>query len=371
MKFRRNVIGAVIISLVRLHLSAQELTLTGEDLIIDQTLEGGYDLYVRSTKGIRSILLTESSADPEKSSDSYALRTTIYHGSYGEEMRLLDGEFISIGDGSHSLIDSTPEPHPVLGQAFHLFIPYVVIYGYSWGRNGQIQILDGTWIGVRTFEKPYADYTGAFKDNPFMLRVVQQPITPPRDDRYMDATVETYEKIARDGGGNTAFSPDEERLVDSIETIVAGIEGESLDLMLVLDATASMVEEMKELVGGLVPMLEREGRRFDSFRCGIVLYKDYFEDFLTRVIPLRKGTEGLQRVITALKPHGGRDIPEAVYEALYTTLEKTPWNSTNRAIILAGDAPPHPIPRGNITREMVIEKAEELGVSINTIILPH
>jgi hypothetical protein len=40
-------------------------------------------------------------------------------------------------------------------------------------------------------------------------------------------------------------------------------------------------------------------------------------------------------------------------------------------IILIGDAPPHPRPRGAVTREQVFEQARERSISVNTIILPQ
>jgi hypothetical protein len=40
-------------------------------------------------------------------------------------------------------------------------------------------------------------------------------------------------------------------------------------------------------------------------------------------------------------------------------------------IVLIGDAPAHPLPRGRVDKAMVDREAEVLGVSIHVIILPH
>jgi len=40
-------------------------------------------------------------------------------------------------------------------------------------------------------------------------------------------------------------------------------------------------------------------------------------------------------------------------------------------VVLVGDAPPHPMPRGSITPEMVQDEAARNGVQIHTIILPQ
>ena len=95
------------------------------------------------------------------------------------------------------------------------------------------------------------------------------------------------------------------------------------------------------------------------------------ENFLTKVIPFQAGLSGIQRSLDSIKPFGGRDIPEAVYEALYTSVHDFPWMAEKRMIILVGDAPPHPRPRGTVTKDMVYTDAAAAGVEINTIILPQ
>ena len=350
---------------------SQPLTLSPEDLVITQSLEGGYDLYVRKTAGIESVLLTESSADPEKRADSFALRNPEYHRVNGDEKRILNGEFLDSSGGLYSLIDSTPEAHPDLGEAFHIFIPYIVVYGYPWSRSGEIMVLDGTWLSVRAFGAPYADYEGGFADNPFILRVVQKPMEGPPEGNYMDDTVETYREIAEAGKGEVVFSTGEEGLLDSIRGLLQGSRGRSLDLVLALDTTESMTNDMPALRRDLVSLLEEETSGFGQFRFGMVFYKDYLEEFLTRVIPFQAGLGNVQTSLNRVKTYGGRDIPEAVYEALYSAIHDFPWQAEVRKVILVGDAPPHPRPRGEITGEMVYTDAERLGIELNTIILPQ
>ncbi len=182
-------------------LSAQDLSIGTGDLIMEQGKDGGYHLYVRKKPGIESVLLTESTADPTRTEAVYALRNPVYHPVNGDEMRKLNGEFLETRNGLYSLIDSTPEPHETLGEAFHIYIPYVVEYGYSWTRSGELQIMDGTWLNLRTFPLKYADYAGGFRDNPFVMRLVQKPLEGPPEDNYMDETLKDYREIAAEGGG--------------------------------------------------------------------------------------------------------------------------------------------------------------------------
>ncbi|MCK5199435.1 MAG: hypothetical protein KAR21_13845, partial [Spirochaetales bacterium] len=181
-------------------LLSQSLVLQPDTLIIEQTIEGGYHLWVKNVSGLGSILLTEATADPEKQSSSFSLRNPVYQRINGDEKRLLDGEFLEAqGTTQFALIDSTTAIHPEYGSVFHIFIPYVVEYGYTWSRIGELQLLDGSWINIRTFAKPYADYTGAFHDNPYIIRVIQKPLPGPPLGNYMAEAVSAFEEISSEG----------------------------------------------------------------------------------------------------------------------------------------------------------------------------
>ena len=352
-------------------LGADPLIITPDKLVITQSLDGGYDLYVQVQPGIGSVLLTESTEDPERETASYAYRNPEYHRTNGDEKRLLNGEFLEETRG-HSLVDSTPEEHPELGQAFHIFIPYLVVYGYPWTRSGEVQVLDGTYLSIRAFEKPFADYTGAFRDNPFVLKVLQKPFEGPPEGNYMDAAVEAYREISNEGRGKLISSRGEEDIIEKIAGIIDEAPGRSMDLVLALDTTQSMANDMPHLRKSLVPLLREKSRGFDPLRVGVVLYKDYDEEYVTDVYPFQAGgVDTVQRILDRIRVYGGRDIPEAVYEALYAGIHSYPWSADRKLIVLVGDAPPHPRPRGKVTKEMVYEDVESREIELYTIILPQ
>jgi hypothetical protein len=351
-------------------LYAQDLGVSVEDLRIEQTIEGGYYLYVRKKPDIQAILLTESTEDPDREVASYSLRNPEYHPENGDEQRMLDGEILD-SDGLYSLIDSTPIADAEFGQAFRIFIPYVVIYGYEWTRNGEIQVLDGTYLSVRSFELPYADYRGGFQDNPFVIRVTQRPSAGPPEGNFMAETVETFSRIAESTEGKILYSEGEEDILPRIEEILNDEEGRALDLVLALDSTESMQNDMPWLRDNLTDIITENTAGFEQVRIGFVYYRDYLEEYLYRVSRFETGLDRVQWVLDRIRPAGGRDIPEAVNEALYAALTEFDWLADNRKIILIGDAPPHPRPRGTVTPEMVEEAADRLNVSVHVIILPH
>lgn len=352
--------------------SEKDLKLAGSDLRIKQSLEGGYHLWIRKRGDINSVLLAESTADPDKKEDSYTLRNPMYHPVNGDEKRILDGKMMDPGK-LFFLLDSTPEIHEELGKAFHIFIPYVVIYGYSWSREGEIQVLDGAFLNIRAFAKNYADYSAPYKDNPYVLRVTQLPaeIVEEADTTFMEAAVASFSGIAEEGGGKALRSAGGEDLIKKIDQVLGEAKGSSLDLVLALDTTRSMKNDMPHLRKQIVPLISKHSSRFSHYRLGLLFYRDYFEEYLVKPFPFVTSLEDIQKSIDRVRVAGGRDIPEAVFEALYSSIHYYNWQAESRLIILIGDAPPHPRPRGKITPEMVYKAAEAAGITINTIILPQ
>jgi hypothetical protein len=117
-------------------------------------------------------------------------------------------------------------------------------------------------------------------------------------------------------------------------------------------------------------MLREELAGFSAFRIGMVLYKDYFDEYLTRKIAFTADFSRFQTALNGIRPRGGRDIPEAVYEALYAGTG-FPWEAESRLMILIGDAPPHLRQRGDVSKEMVENAAKEKGITVHAIILPQ
>lgn len=370
------VVTLLLFSLAATGLEAQEeaenpaLALGPEDVRIEQTLDGGYNLFIRKKPAIESVLITESTEDPGRDVATYAYRNPEYHPENGDEERILDGEFIG-GDERYFLLDSTPVPDEQFGEAFKVFMPYVLIYGYPWTRNGEVQVVDGTYLSVRAFALPFADYAGAWRDNPFRVRITQAPEEGPPEANFMEDTVETFSSLSERTDARRLYSTGREDIVPKIADLIEEAEGPQLDLVLALDTTQSMRDDMPHLQESLIPLLREITARFDRFRIGFVLYRDYLEEYLTQMIDFQEDLEVAQTVIDRIRVTGGRDIPEAVHEALYRAVYSFTWEAPERMVILIGDAPPHPRPRGAVTEEMVLSEAETKQVRLHTIILPH
>jgi hypothetical protein len=324
--------------------------------------EDGFHLYIKARDGIGSIMLTDSTKDPEDLRSVFALRDFDENPTVKDEIRILDGTIL---DSKYNfLISSTPRENDILGSAFYIYIPRGVTYGYPWSREGQIDILEGSWINIRTFALPYGDYSGGFMDNPFIIRtmaVEEEPEPVIKEDIFSEIASETDGYFTEEINGDGA--------VDVINKILEDYKGKDIDVVLVVDTTISMKDDIEFIRKRLVPLVKEKIETFGKVRVGVVLYRDYKEAYLTKKYDFQTNLDMVQLILDNAKVAGGRDIPEAVFEGIYEAQTNLVWESPNRIIIQIGDAPPHPEPRGDVTPEMVYNKASELGIKIYPILL--
>jgi hypothetical protein len=369
---RRKALPIVIFVLFAgFSLSADDLIINKGDIYIEISRDSeGFDLWIKDKPELGSVLLSESSADPDMRADSFTLRAYEYNEVNGDEKRILNGKFMESSTPLYFLMDSTPEYNDVFkGDAFHVFVPLNVTYGYSYpgSREGQIEIRKGTWLNIRTFEQPYADYTGAYHDNPFVLEMEElPPPTPPAIE------VEKEEKIFSTVADETegVFTPvdDTEAAARRIAELIT--RGDDVDVVLVIDTTISMKNDVAFLRQNLLPMVEEQIVSYSHFRIGMVLYRDYKDAYLTHDFPFEYDLDAIQSRLNMITVDGGGDKQEAVYEGLYDGIINYDWQAANRLIIQVGDAMPHTYPKGKITEDMVFDAAKRLGIQIYPILLP-
>ena len=387
----------------------QQLRITaGNVRLVRDEKNGGYHLYVKRLPNVNSILLTETTKDPEGKSDSYAYRAQEYNSINGDEIRYLDGKKLESEGAKYSLVDSTPENTSFFGPAFHIYIPETIVYGYEWSRNGQITIGKGTFINIRSFEKPYADYTGDYMDSPFMFdlkvtkRVVKKPAPKPAPkvqpkpdpepinepepvDEPETVLTDDYNPVAsekfKEFSDDIIYSKGPETIIEDIRGLLADIEDkDNLDLVFAIDATGSMKNDLDKLKTDMYPLLTELFGNTPGARVGLLFYRDYgdtfkYMDLPVKVFPFTSNFTSFSKNLNSIRIYGkeGGDIPEAVYEAMYASCEFYSWrNTAQKKIILIGDAEPHPTPRGigRYSKDYVMGIAESRKIKIHSILLP-
>lgn len=187
----------------------------------------------------------------------------------------------------------------------------------------------------------------------------------PTSDHYEEGLVDGFSRL-----GKAYKAADINDALDRVRRAL-DLTGDSLDLVLAIDTTKSMGKNLEAVKDNLLGPIRAGMKKFKAFRIGLVFYRDYMEDYLTRVVAFTSDLDLLQHDLDQAQADGGGDVPEAVVEALWAGLNSFRWQADNRVLILMGDAPQHPAPRGGETEAMVRQTAEEKKVEVQMIMLPQ
>lgn len=402
-RFTKNQIILFVLLILSASCFAQQkknLKVPPQNIVIKARPQGdGFDMYVKKTADINSILLTESVRDYAGNNDSYAYRATEYNEINGDEIRYLNGQILTSDWAKFSLVDSTPEKTPYFEEeAFHIFIPLKLVFGYTWARQGQVEVGNRTFINIRAFEKKYADHSGEYDDSPYYLnlKVVEKTkndskgteekvepkgteekkTIPPHESIYNETATEKLAEISEE----IIFCKGPSALVGDIEKVLERTENkDKLDVIFAIDGTGSMEDDLYALKHELVPamkqLFEGSGAQF-----GLLYYRDYdeyvsgaYKELPVHIFDFGKDLNNFTMNLNSITAYGGGDTPEAVYEAIFAATDGFDWREgSERRIILIGDAEPHPEPRGTglYSKEYVMNLASQKGIKVTTILLP-
>lgn len=351
----------------------------------------GYHLYIKKRPGVESVMLTETTKDPLGLEPNYAYRAKEYNKINGDEIRMLNGERLDSPSARYSLVDSTVEKNEYFDKCFHIYIPDEIVFGYPWSRNGTVKIGKGTFINIRSFEKKYCDYTGKYFDNPYMFDLVvrkrpkkAEPEKKEEEvkevvltDNYNPMAAQTFDEIS----DFMIYSKGPETIVDDIMAVMKRIDpSQASDIVFAIDATGSMKDDIQKLKDEWLVALEEGLKDYTDVMIGLVFYRDYNDNFNykglpVKIYPFTKDFNIFVKNVRAIRIAGneGGDIPEAVYEALYASMDFFAWREgASKTVILIGDAEPHPEPRRTkkYSRKLIEQMSKERNIEINAIITP-
>lgn len=116
------------------------------------------------------------------------------------------------------------------------------------------------------------------------------------------------------------------------------------DLMLVLDTTGSMGDEIAYLKAELRSILSavRAAHPGLDMRIGLVFYRDQGDDYVTLSSPFTGNLDSAQAMLRKQFAGGGGDYPEAVDVAMNRAVNDFQWRpDAVKSLLWVADAPPH------------------------------
>ena len=158
-------------------------------------------------------------------------------------------------------------------------------------------------------------------------------------------TENSFSLLANLTGGYYSTTPSADSLTDVIIALIDSFATEDSDVMFLIDKTGSMWDDIIAVQSGLTSIIAALP---SNCRLGLASYGDLVADSVWGwggndwydFEDLTLNHSNIQSLVNNLSTTGGEDIPESVFDGLYRTIEKADWQSTNKILIIIGDAPP-------------------------------
>ena len=119
---------------------------------------------------------------------------------------------------------------------------------------------------------------------------------------------------------------------------------EALELMLMIDTTGSMWDELAYIQMELENVIERvkEDNSNIPVRVSVNFYRDEYDDYVIREFDFTDDIEQVLSDLAAQEADGGGDTPEAVHTALNSATKEHDWkDNATKLMFFVLDAPPH------------------------------
>ena len=161
----------------------------------------------------------------------------------------------------------------------------------------------------------------------------------------------------------TAYNGESEVAIN-IEGVNAPIK---LDLMLVVDTTGSMGDELEYLKAELKDVITRVGEAgVTAVRTSVNFYRDEGDEYVVRYFGFRDSIDEAVYNMSLQYSSGGGDYPEAVHTALENAVYDHAWDEGDsvKLMFLVLDAPPHENGEVKASLQKTIADAASRGIRI-------
>lgn len=179
--------------------------------------------------------------------------------------------------------------------------------------------------------------------------------------------LDQFNQLARETNGGLKVVSNSRYVAKVVSSIIESNIKKDSDLMIIMDKTGSMSDDINNLKIGLDQILETL-KKYDSIRLAVATYGDKnvdksawfeFKNFDTDF-------EETMEFIENIKITGGGDYPESVYDGIYEAFQNDFWRSNSkRMVILLGDAPSLDSSLSDHTIEEIIEIATSDSINMN------
>ena len=179
--------------------------------------------------------------------------------------------------------------------------------------------------------------------------------------------LEQFNTLARETGGSLRVTSNSKFVAKIIGDIIESQASDNTDVMIIIDKTYSMADDLDNIQKGLDQILESIKSK-ENIRLSVSTYGDRnydgplwydFQNFETDF-------EGTMNFIENIELTPGHDFPESVYDGIYKAFQEGFWLSdSKRIVILLGDAPSHGPSFSDHDEEEIIALATKDKINMN------
>lgn len=162
----------------------------------------------------------------------------------------------------------------------------------------------------------------------------------------------------------TTFYSGESEVAVNLEAKNAPV---TLDLMLVVDTTGSMGDELEYLKAELKDVITRVSEAgITNVRTSVNFYRDEGDEYVVRYFGFRDSIDEAVYNMSTQYASGGGDYPEAVHTALENAVYDHAWDEGDsvKLMFLVLDAPPHENPAVMASLQKTVADAAAKGIRI-------
>lgn len=184
---------------------------------------------------------------------------------------------------------------------------------------------------------------------------------------YSKACLKQFHQLAASTGGSIKAVVGSKMVVETIEQIILKNAQQQTDIMLVIDKTSSMSDDIQHIRKGF-KLIFRALKKYKGVRLSVATYGDRRldgDDWYSYSNFEHNFADALN-FIKKIKPTGGGDFPESAYDGVYKAFQEGFWQSnTKRIVILLGDAPSLVGTGSKHTAEEIIDLATREKIKMN------
>ena len=179
--------------------------------------------------------------------------------------------------------------------------------------------------------------------------------------------LEQFNALARETEGGLKVVANSKFVAKEIAEIIESHAADNTDIMLIIDKTNSMADDLDNIKKGLNQILNSL-KQYQNIRLSVSTYGDKnidgnlwydFQNFETDFDGTMSFIENIQMT------HGG-DFPESVYDGIYEAFQEGFWQSeSKRLVVLLGDAPSLDSTLTTYTEKDVIKIAKSENINMN------